>query len=87
MEIVLFISLFFAGFLVRGFFEGLSKESILKNAEFLWFNPRVFQWERIGRNSDVKSHSRVLMGIPVEPTSLDLEKIHEFQKNKMQGDD
>ena len=85
MDIVFFILIFFVGFLIRGFIEKISKETILRDAEFLWFNPTVFQWERIGRNSEVKPHSRVLMGIPVEPSSLDLEKIHEFQINKLKG--
>ncbi len=85
MEYILFVCIFFIGFLARGTIERLSRDSFLKDAEFLWFNPAVFQWERINKNSEVKPHSRVLMGIPVEPSSLDLERIHEFQTNKLKG--
>ncbi len=83
MEYVLFIVMFFIGFASRGFIENFAKENILRDAEFLWFNPTVFQWERIDRSSKVTPNSRVLMGIPVKPDSLDLERIHEFQTNKL----
>jgi hypothetical protein len=81
-----YVGLFILGFAVRGLIENLKRDSILKEAEFLWFNPKVFQWERINRSSGVSVSSRVLMGIPVVPSSIDLEQIHEFQKNKMTGD-
>jgi hypothetical protein len=81
------VGFFALGYVLRGLIEKLQRTSLVKQAEFLWFNPQVFQWERINRNSGVSDSSRVLMGIPVEPTSIDLEQIHEFQKNKMQGDE
>ena len=86
MSLLTYMGFFLLGFGLRGFIESFRRTSLLKHAEFLWFNPKVFQWERINRNSGVSASSRVLMGIPVEPDSIDLEQIHEFQKNKMIGD-
>ena len=85
MEFTFFILIFFVGYLSRGFLENLSRQTILRNAEFLWFNPKSFQWERIRRNSGVNPHSRILMGIPVDPGAIDLEQIHEFQADKLKG--
>jgi hypothetical protein len=81
MDAIFLVLLFCLGYIARGILERLSKSAILKEAEFLWFNPSAFQWERINKNSKVTPRSRVLMGIPVEPSSLDLEQIHEFQSN------
>ena len=83
MEFLLFVLIFWSGYLSRGFLEHLSRETMLRAAEFLWFNPTSFQWERISRGSGVKPHSRILMGIPVDPSSIDLERIHEFQTDKL----
>ena len=85
MEWLVYLGVFVLGFATRGLIEGLYRAALLKSAEFLWFNPKVFQWERINRGSGVNDSSRVLMGIPVDASSIDLEQIYEFQKNKMQG--
>ena len=83
MEYVVFVILFSAGWLLRAFLEKITKEHVLKDAEFLWFNPSTFCWERIRKGSQVSSSSRILMGIPVEPNALDLNEIIEFQTNKL----
>ena len=85
MEYIFFVCLFSAGWLLRSLLENVTKSHILEEAEFLWLNPRTFCWERIRKDSPVNTTSRILMGIPVEPTTLDLNQIVEYQTNKLKG--
>ena len=67
MDFFLIIISVFTGWALRGILDHIARETMDgKDVEFLWFNPKTWQWERLQENSPVGPRDRVVMALPIK---------------------